>query len=158
MMEQRGKTSFFVVLAAACAATAGFTFGYDVAVINGALVFLQTGFQLGLVATEMIPNVMLLGCAAGAAFGGWASDRYGRRAVLFGAGFLFCIGACSAIFSTHLWQLLAARVLAGLAMGSATLIAPLYIAEISPAHVRGRLVTMNQLGIVSGILIGFAIN
>jgi len=158
MMEQGGKTSLFVVLAAACAAAAGFTFGYDVAVINGALVFLQTAFQLGPVATEMIPTVMLLGCAAGAAFGGWASDRYGRRAVLFGAGFLFCVAAFSAVFSTHLWQLLAARVLAGVAMGSATLIAPLYIAEISPAHTRGRLVTMNQLAIVSGILIGFALN
>ncbi len=157
-MEQGGKTSLFVIMVAASAATAGLIFGYDVAVINGALVFLQADFQLGPFATEMVPAVMLLGCAAGAALGGWASDRYGRRAVLFGAGVLFCAAALGAAFSMNLWQLLTARALAGVAAGAATLIAPLYIAEIAPAHVRGRLVTMNQLAIVSGILIGFAIN
>jgi SP family arabinose:H+ symporter-like MFS transporter len=78
--------------------------------------------------------------------------------VLFGAGILFCAAAFGAAFSTELWQLLGARVLAGVAVGSALLIGPLYIAEISPAHVRGRLVTLNQLAIVSGILIGFASN
>ena len=157
-MEQGGKTSLFVILVAGCAATAGLIFGYDVAVINGALVFLQAGFKLGPVATEMVPTVMLLGCAVGAAVGGWASDRYGRRAVLFGAGILFCAAAFSAASSMHMGQLLASRALAGIAAGAATLIAPLYIAEIAPAHVRGRLVTMNQLAIVSGILIGFVVN
>ena len=157
-MEQDGKTPLFVVLVAGCAGTAGLIFGYDVAVMNGALVFLQASFQLGPVATEMVPTVMLLGCAAGAALGGWASDRYGRRAVLLAAGALFCAAAFSAAFSMQVWQLLTARALAGIAAGSATLIAPLYIAEIAPAHVRGRLVTVNQLAIVSGILLGFAIN
>jgi SP family arabinose:H+ symporter-like MFS transporter len=157
-MERGGKTSLFVVLVAACAATAGLIFGYDVAVMNGALVFLVSTFHLGAFATEMLPTVMLLGCAAGAALGGWASDRFGRRAVLFGAGVLFCVSACGAALSADLWQIFVARFWAGIAMGAATLIAPLYIAEVAPARTRGRLVTLNQLAIVSGILIGFMIN
>lgn len=158
MSEQSGKASLFVVLVASCAATAGLIFGYDVAVINGALVFLQAGFHLGPFDIEMVPTVLLLGCAAGAVLGGWASDRFGRRAVLLGAGILFCAAAFSAASALHFWQLLAARALAGVAAGSATLIAPMYIAEIAPARVRGGLVTMNQLAIVSGILIGFIVN
>ncbi len=158
IMPQGGKTSLFVVGVAASAATAGLIFGYDVAVINGALVFLQGDFRLSPVQTGMIPTGLLLGCAAGAALGGWVSDRFGRRTALFGAAFLFCIAAFSAASSSQFWQLILSRVLAGVAAGSASVIAPLYIAEIAPAHVRGRLVTLNQLAIVCGILISFIVN
>jgi MFS family permease len=158
VMQQGEKMSLFVICVAASAATAGLLYGYDVGVINAALVFLRRDFQLGSVATELLVTVLLWGCAAGAALAGWVSDRYGRRAVLFGAGILFCAAAFGAASSAHLWQLLAARVLAGVAVGSALLIAPLYIAEIAPAHARGRLVTVNQLAVVAGILIGFMIN
>ncbi len=157
-MQPGGKTSLVVLGIAASAATAGLIFGYDVAVINGALVFLQTGFNLGPAQTGLIPTVMLLGCAAGAAGAGWVSDRYGRRKALFAAAALFCIASFAAASATHLAQLLVARMLAGIAAGSASVIAPLYIAEIAPARLRGRLVTLNQLAIVSGILAGFIIN
>jgi SP family arabinose:H+ symporter-like MFS transporter len=157
-MQHRGRTSLFVVLAAASAAIAGLLFGYDTAVINGALVYLRTEFQLGSVETEMVATVLLWGCAVGAALAGWASDRFGRRVVLFLAGILFCISAVGAAIPAHLWQLLAARVLGGLAIGSASLIVPLYIAEIAPPRVRGRLVTLNQLAIVTGILVAFVSN
>lgn len=106
----------------------------------------------------MVATVLLGGCAAGAALAGWASDRFGRRMALFGAGILFCISAVGAALPAHLWQLLAARVLGGVAIGSASLIVPLYIAEIAPARVRGRLVTLNQLAIVTGILVAFVSN
>lgn len=156
---QQGKTMpLFVVMIAASAATAGLLFGYDVAVINGALVFLRTDFHLGSFQTEMVATVLFWGCAVGAALGGWASDRFGRRPALFCASVLFCVAAFSAATATHLWQLLAARVLAGVAVGSASLVAPLYIAEVAPASTRGRLVTLNQLATVSGILIGFVCN
>jgi SP family arabinose:H+ symporter-like MFS transporter len=145
-------------MVAASAATAGLLFGYDVAVFNGALVFLLTDFHLGPVQTEVLTTMLFWGCAAGAALGGWASDRYGRRAVLFSAGILFLVAAFSAASSLHLWQLMVARLLAGMAIGAALLIAPLYIAEVSPANRRGMLVTLNQLAIVSGILIGFLVN
>src|ERR1035437_2106790 len=157
-MQQGGKTSLFVILVAASAATAGLLFGYDTAVINGALVYLRAEFHLTSVKTELVAAVLLWGCAVGAALAGWASDRFGRRVVLFAAGLLFCVSALGAAFPSQLWQLIAARVLGGIAIGSASLIVPLYIAEIAPARVRGRLVTLNQLAIVTGILIAFVSN
>jgi SP family arabinose:H+ symporter-like MFS transporter len=158
IMQQGGKSSFFVILVAASAATAGLIYGYDVAVVNSALVFLRTAFQLGTVATGLVTSMLFWGCAVGALLGGWGSDRFGRRAVLFSAGAVFFAGALCAATSTHVEQLLAARLLAGVAAGAALLIGPLYIAEVSPASMRGRLVTLNQLAIVTGILIGFVCN
>jgi sugar porter (SP) family MFS transporter len=157
-MQQSGKISVFVILVSASAATAGLLFGYDTAVINGALVYLRAEFHLSSVETELIATVLLWGCAAGAALSGWASDRFGRRVVLFAAGVLFCVSALGAAFPSQLWQLIVARVLGGIAIGSASLIVPLYIAEIAPARVRGRLVTLNQLAIVTGILVAFVSN
>lgn len=158
MKQESERTSVFVILVSASAATAGLLFGYDTAVINGALVYLRADFHLSSVKTELVATVLLWGCALGAAVAGWASDRFGRRAVLFAAGSMFFISALGAAFPSQLWQLLAARALGGIAIGSASLIVPLYIAEIAPAAVRGRLVTLNQLAIVSGILIAFVSN
>lgn len=157
-MQPVGKTSLFVVLVAASAAAAGLLFGYDVAVINGALVYLRATFNLGSVATEMLTAILFIGCAVGAAVSGWASDRYGRRAVLFCAGLLFCAAAFCAASAAHVAQLMVARSLAGISLGAALLIGPLYIAEISPASKRGMLVTLNQLALVSGTLMGFVVN
>jgi len=158
MKQGSARTSLFVILVAASAATAGLLFGYDTAVINGVLVYLRAEFQLTSVQTELVATVLLWGCAVGAAVAGWASDRFGRRAVLFAAGVMFFMSALGAALPSQLWQLLAARVLGGLAIGSASLVVPLYIAEIAPANVRGRLVTLNQLAIVSGILVAFISN
>ena len=148
----------FVMLVAASTAIAGLLFGYDTAVINGALVYLKADFQLTAVTTELTAAVLLWGCAIGAGAAGFFSDRYGRRVVLLASGILFCISGLGAALSTQWWHLLAARVLGGLAIGCASLIAPLYLAEISPAHVRGRLVTLYQLAIVIGILLAFISN
>ncbi len=145
-------------MVAASAAMAGLLFGYDTAVINGALVYLRKEFGLGAFGTEMTATVLLWGCVVGAALAGYASDRFGRRAVLLTTGILFCISALGAAFAVHLWHLLIARALGGIAVGAASLITPLYLAEISPAHLRGRLVTLNQLAIVAGILITFLTN
>jgi SP family arabinose:H+ symporter-like MFS transporter len=152
------KTSSFVILVAAGAATAGLLYGYDVAVINSALVFLRSRFALSALEAEMVASIAFWGCAIGAAISGWASDRFGRRSVLLVAGLLFCLADLSAFASGQFWQLLSVRLVAGVGIGSALLVAPLYIAEISPAHARGRLVTVNQLATVSGILIGFLCN
>jgi len=135
LMPQDRRTSSFVILVAAGAATAGLIYGYDVAVINSALVFLRSAFGLNAFESEILASIAFWGCALGAGVSGWASDRFGRRSVL-----------------------LVARLAAGVAMGSALLVAPLYIAEISPARARGRLVTVNQLATVSGILVGFLCN
>jgi SP family arabinose:H+ symporter-like MFS transporter len=148
----------FVILVAASTAIAGLLFGYDTAVINGALVYLKSDFHLTAVTTELTAAVLLWGCAIGAGAAGFTSDRFGRRVVLLASGILFGVSGLGAALSTHWWHLLAARVLGGLAIGCASLIAPLYLAEISPAHVRGRLVTLYQLAIVSGILLAFLSN
>lgn len=150
--------SSYVLVVAASTAIAGLLFGYDTAVINGALVYLQSDFALGSVATELTAAVLLWGCAIGAGAAGYISDRFGRRIVLLVSGVLFCASAIGAAFAIQLWQLMAARVLGGLAIGCASLIAPLYLAEIAPAQVRGRLVTLYQLAIVIGILVAFISN
>jgi SP family arabinose:H+ symporter-like MFS transporter len=157
-VRRNPATSRNVLLIAGSAAIAGLLFGYDTAVINGALVYLRLQFGLGSVQTELVATVLLWGCAIGAALAGYFSDRYGRRAVLLAAGILFCISALGAAFPAQLWQLLLARIVGGLAIGSASLIAPLYIAEIAPADMRGRLVTLNQIAIVTGILVAFISN
>jgi sugar porter (SP) family MFS transporter len=148
----------YLVLVAGSAAISGLLFGYDTAVINGALVYLRSEFHLTPFKTEMVASVLLWGCAAGAAIAGYTSDRYGRRAVLFVAGVLFCLSSLGSALPTHLWQLILARAVGGLAIGSASLIAPLYIAEIAPSNLRGRLVTLNQLAIVCGVLVAFVSN
>jgi SP family arabinose:H+ symporter-like MFS transporter len=148
----------YVLLIAASTAIAGLLFGYDTAVINGALVYLKSDFALGSVATELTAAVLLWGCAIGAGAAGYISDRFGRRVVLLTSGILFCASAIGAALAIQLWQLLAARVLGGLAIGCASLIAPLYLAEIAPARVRGRMVTLYQLAIVIGILVAFISN
>lgn len=158
MSQSAPSSNLCVIAVAASVAMAGMTFGYDVAVNNGVLVLLQARFHLDPFALEMVPTVTLLGCGAGAAWSGWASDRFGRRRILLSAGVLFCLAALLAISSASFRHLMVARVLAGLALGAATLVAPLYIAEISPVRLRGRLVTMNQLATVSGILAGFVMN
>ncbi len=153
-----GTVSLYVLLVGGSTAIAGLLFGYDTAVINGALVYLKSEFGLGSVATEITAAVLLWGCAIGAGVAGYVSDHFGRRVVLFASGVLFCASALGAAFATALWHLLAARVLGGLAIGCASLIAPLYLAEIAPARVRGRLVTLYQLAIVVGILAAFISN
>lgn len=148
----------FVLLIAASTAVSGLLFGYDTAVINGALIYLKATFGLTAVGTELTATVLLWGCAVGAGLAGYVSDRFGRRVVFLAAGILFCASGLGAALSTHLWHLLAARALGGLAVGCASLIAPLYLAEIAPPHVRGRLVTLYQLAIVIGILVAFVSN
>jgi len=150
--------SSYVLLVASSAAIAGLLFGYDTAVINGALVYLKSDFALGSVATELTAAVLLWGCAIGAGAAGYISDRFGGRVALLASGILFCASAIGAAVAIQLWQLMAARVLGGLAIGCASLVAPMYLAEIAPAQIRGRLVTLYQLAIVIGILVAFISN
>jgi sugar porter (SP) family MFS transporter len=157
-MRNAEISSVFLIIVAVSAATAGLLYGYDVGVISGAVVFLRSTFRLGAVRTEMITSAAFWGCALGAAAGGWASDRFGRRVVLLSAGLLFCVSAALAASAPNFAQLLTARLLTGVAMGVALLVSPLYIAEVSPAATRGRLVTLNQLATVTGILLGYVCN
>ncbi len=143
---------------AATAATAGLLFGFDTAVVNGALLSLRAHFALSEVQVEFAATGLLYGCFFGALAAGWLSDRHGRRSILRVSGLLFLLSAIFAAVPQTFSEFLASRVLGGLGIGLASTIAPLYLAEISPREVRGRMVTLNQIAIVSGILVAYLTN
>jgi SP family arabinose:H+ symporter-like MFS transporter len=140
------------------AATSGLLFGFDIAVINGAIVFLRQQWGLSEWQTEYAASSLLVGCVVGAAFGGAASDRYGRRKVLILSAVLFGLSAIGAALPRNLAEFAAARFAGGIAIGMASVLAPMYIAEVAPARIRGRLVSLNQMAIVSGILLSYFVN
>ena len=155
-----GKTRSSAYLYRLCsvAALGGLLFGFDTAVINGAIVFLKAQFALSQVQVEIAASSLLAGCVLGASLAGFLSDRFGRRRVLIAAAGLFLLSSVGAALPRTLVEFVAARFAGGLAIGVASVMSPLYIAEISPARLRGRLVTLNQLAIVSGILLAYLIN
>jgi sugar porter (SP) family MFS transporter len=150
--------SRYATLIAAVAAVAGLLFGFDTAVINGALIFLRQELSLSTRETEWATSSLLVGCAAGAAVAGWLTDRLGRRRILIVSAVLFAASAVGAAVPRTLAEFVAARLAGGVAIGVASVLAPLYIAEISPRAIRGRLVSLNQMAIVSGILLAYFVN
>jgi sugar porter (SP) family MFS transporter len=140
------------------AAIAGLLFGFDIAVINGAIVFLRVQFRLTDFETEFAVSSLLIGCIAGAAVAGWLSDRYGRKRVLSFSALLFAASSLGAALPRDFLQFGVARFIGGIAIGVASMLAPLYIAEVSPARIRGRLVSLNQMAVVTGILLAYVIN
>jgi sugar porter (SP) family MFS transporter len=148
----------YAYLIAAVAAISGLLFGFDTAVINGALLFLRQDLQLSTHGTEIATTSLLFGCAAGAAVAGWLTDRLGRKRILIASALLFAASSVGAAVPRSLAEFVAARVVGGLAIGVASVLAPLYIAEISPRAIRGRLVSLNQMAIVSGILLAYFVN
>ena len=151
-------SSLYILLATIVAATSGLLFGFDIAVINGALIFLREQLHLAVVETEMAASSLLFGCIFGASAAGWLSDRFGRKRVLMISGLLFALSAIGAAIPHTLAQFAAARLAGGLAVGAASVLAPLYIAEVAPARNRGMLVALNQMTIVTGILLSYLVN
>ncbi len=149
---QRPKTSYPLLLAIV-AAVGGFLFGFDTAVINGAVAPLGKAFNASSVETGFAVSSALLGSAVGAFFAGQVADRYGRvRTMLITAG-LFTISGIGSGLAFGLADFIFWRFVGGVAIGAASVIAPAYIAEVSPAHLRGRLGSLQQLAIVIGIFI-----
>jgi len=140
-----------VVLIASVAAVGGFLFGYDTAVINGAVGALQTTFQAGDVAIGLSVSSALVGSALGAFAGGQLADVLGRVRTMMVASVLFSVSAVGSGLAFGLWDFSLWRAVGGVAVGIASVIAPAYIAEIAPAHLRGRLGSLQQLAIVVGI-------
>jgi SP family arabinose:H+ symporter-like MFS transporter len=148
----------YVYLASLVAATSGLLFGFDIAVINGALLFLKQQFHLNEIQTEFAASSLLAGCVVGAAFGGGLSDKFGRRKVLIFSAILFALSSIGAALPRNLTEFTIARLAGGIAIGVASVLAPLYIAEVAPANIRGRLVSLNQMAIVTGILLAYLVN
>jgi sugar porter (SP) family MFS transporter len=148
----------YLYLPTAIAAIGGLLFGFDTAVINGAIVFLKRQFALTDSQTEIGASSLLLGCVLGASVAAFTSDRFGRKRVLLAAAVLFAASSIAAALPRNLTQFVIARLVGGLAIGLASTLSPLYIAEISPAPIRGLLVSVNQLAIVTGILLSYSVN
>ena len=148
----------YIYLPAMVAAIGGLLFGFDTAVFNGALVFIKRQFMLSDRQTEVAASGLLLGCVVGASLAALTSDRFGRKKVLLGAAALFAISSIGAAIPRNLMEFVIARFVGGIAIGMASTLSPLYIAEISPASRRGLLVTLNQLAIVTGILLSYSVS
>ncbi|GBQ01501.1 MFS transporter [Streptomyces spongiicola] len=147
-----------VVFIAASAAMGGFLFGYDSAVINGAVVAIRDRFE---VTSEVLAQVIaaaLIGCAIGAATAGRIADRVGRIRVMQIAAVLFAASAIGSALPFALWDLALWRIVGGVAIGMASVIAPAYIAEVSPSAYRGRLASFQQAAIVTGIALSQLVN
>lgn len=151
--NRRKSNTFYVILIAGAAALGGFLFGFDTAVINGAVGALAKAFNANSVQTGLAVSLALLGSAFGAFYAGPVADRYGRVKAMVAASVLFTISAIGSGLPVGIWDFTFWRVLGGIAVGAASVIAPAYIAECSPAHLRGRLGSLQQLAIVVGIFI-----
>jgi len=148
----------YVLLVACVAALGGLLFGYDTGVISGAILFITKDFSLGTRLQEFTISVVLIGCIAGAAAAGSLADAIGRRLTLLVAGIIFLIGALASAAAPNENVLLAGRFVVGIGIGFSSVVAPLYISEVSPAAVRGALVSLYQFAITVGILGAYLID
>lgn len=147
-----------VYLLTAVAALGGLLFGYDTAVISGAIGFLETKFGLTAAMKGWAASSAIIGCIFGAMSAGWVSDRFGRKKALIVTAVLFSISAIGSALPQNLTQFALFRFVGGLGIGGASMVSPLYITELAPAQIRGRLVSYYQLAIVIGILVIFFVN
>lgn len=147
-----------VVMIASAAALGGFLFGYDTSVINGGVDAIQSYFQVGSAMTGLVVSSALLGSAVGAGIAGGLADRIGRIRVMQIAAVLFVISAIASAVPFAIWDLAIWRIVGGIAIGIASVIAPAYIAEVAPAAYRGRLTSLQQLAIVLGIALSQLVN
>ncbi len=148
----------FVFLIVSVATLGGFLFGFDSGVINGTVDGLQTAFNSTSVGTGFNVASMLLGCAVGAFVAGRLSDKIGRRAVLLIAAVFFIVSAWGSGIAGDATTFVIARIIGGLAVGAASVIAPAYISEVAPADKRGRLSSIQQVMIIIGLTAAFLSN
>ncbi len=155
---QKEISNRYISLITLIAALGGFLFGFDMAVVSGIIEPLKLEFGLSSSQEGLFVSSALLGCIAGVGFSGFLSDKIGRKKVLFVAAFLFLISACGFSSAASYPVLIFFRIMAGMAVGVASNISPLYISELAPAKKRGSLVTFYQLAITIGILIAYISN
>jgi SP family arabinose:H+ symporter-like MFS transporter len=156
--EAKAQSLSYIVLLAATTAISGFLFGFDTAVINGVLLLLRRQFALSNLQTEIAASSLLVGCLFGAAGASIIGDRYGQRRSLIASALLFALSSFGAALASTVTIFSAARLFGGLAIGLASVLTPVYIAEIAPSRNRGALVSLNQLAIVVGILSAYLVN
>ena len=140
------------------ASLGGFLFGYDTAVISGTINFVSAQFHLDAISTGWYVSSALVGCISGVAMAGVLSDKYGRKKVLILSALFFGVSAIGCTFAIGFNDLVLYRFIGGLGIGVASMVSPLYISELSPAHKRGRLVALYQFAITIGILCSYFSN
>ena len=152
--EDKGNF-LFTIAVSFVAAVGGLLFGFDTGVISGAIPFIKEHFQLNVVQTGFAVSNLIIACMIGSFFAGPLTDKFGRKKILILSAFFYTISAVLSAVPRTFTELVIARFIGGLGVGSSSVLSPMYIAEIAPAKTRGRLVAINQLAIVIGILISF---
>lgn len=146
-----------VIVTAATAGLAGILFGYDTGIIAGALLSITPDFGLTSFQSGAVVGAVPIGAVLGAWFASRGADRHGRRKLILASAVIFILGAIASAAAEHFWQLGAARFVIGVGIGVASAVAPVYISEVAPAAMRGRLVTFFQLAVTIGILVAYLV-
>jgi SP family xylose:H+ symportor-like MFS transporter len=150
--------SSYIIGISFISALGGYLFGFDFAVISGALPFLRIQFLLDPVWEGFLTGSLALGCIVGCLWAGRLADKYGRKPGLMLAALIFAVSSIGIALSSGLTLFVVMRFAAGIGVGMASMLCPMYIAEVSPASVRGRNVAINQLTVVIGILVTNLVN
>lgn len=156
--QEEEVNKLYVIGITVVATLGGFLFGFDSGVINGTVKGLEVAFNAENIGSGFNVASMLLGCAVGAFFAGKLADLYGRRSMLILASILFIISAWGSGIATSSSAFIIYRILGGLGVGAASVMAPAYISEIAPAKYRGSLATIQQVAIIAGLFISFLSN
>ncbi|QVL57444.1 MAG: sugar porter family MFS transporter [Simkaniaceae bacterium] len=159
MARESIKQRWLLGIITCIAAIGGFLFGYDTGVISGAILYIKQEYAVTVIQEELIISMVSLGAIFGAILGGPLCDKVGRKKIVLSSSLIFIVSAIGLSFSGSVNEIITWRFLVGFAIGVSSATAPLYIAELSPRHIRGALVTVNQLfitiGILGSYLIGF---
>ncbi len=153
----RGRNRFVLRLALV-AALGGFLFGYDTGVISGALPFISKEVGGGEFNEQAYVGSLLVGAVAGAIIAGYSADALSRRRTKIAAGCVYVVGALASAVSQTPTELIGSRFVLGLAVGTASFVAPMYISELAPKRIRGGVTAFNQLMVVSGIMVAYIVN
>lgn len=153
-LQQEGSKGYVYIISS-IAAVGGFLFGFDTAIISGAIGPVKQAFGLNDWQEGWACSCVLVGCIVGASFAGYLSDWKGRKKILIATAFLYALSAILSAFPRNLTELVIARLIGGLAVGISSMISPVYIAEVAPARIRGRLVSLQQMAIVVGIMLAY---
>ena len=158
MNSQSDNNTIFIAFISIVATIGGFLFGFDSGVINGTVDGLQSAFNSDSAGTGFNVASMLLGCAVGAFFAGRLADKYGRKSILIVAALFFLVSAWGSGSASTSPEFIFYRILGGLAVGAASVMAPAYISEVAPAAYRGMLTTVQQVAIITGLFVAFVSN
>ncbi len=151
VQSEKGANRVYLYAIVMVAAVGGFLFGYDLSLMSGAIIFLEKEFLLSAGWKGVVMGSAILGCPFGPLAGVWTADRFGRRSTLIFSAVLFLLSTIGCAVAGSVWTLMVWRFVGGMGVGLASTVSPMYIAEIAPAHLRGRLVVVNQLAIVIGL-------